>query len=391
MVFAKPIMGSECGITMYLQFYGLRDIPFSLTPDPRFLYFTASHREVMANLHYGIQHGKGLIVATGEVGTGKTTMLRAMLTRLDRSVLTSYIFNPGLAVLEFYQHLAVDYGLGQSSSKAEMLMKLGKLLMMRHSRGLRTVLIIDEAHGLQADLLEEVRLLLNFETYTEKQLQIILVGQPELRNILNSPELRQLKQRISLRCEIKPLRAEEVSAYIRTRMKVAGASRLDFFTPDAVALIYRMSEGIPRLINNICDNALLTGFAMNTKLISTEIVDEVAQSLDLLRPMIEDDPRQVMAASLPPLPIMNQNDDQEWKSEAGLPEQLDQSLVEARPLRRRSYAHQRSRDLLRQEIDTSVSQSDSSQGPTDETSQFALIASQEEKTEADFEDKIKAG
>ena len=124
---------------MYLQFYGLRDIPFSLTPDPRFLYFTASHREVMANLHYGIQHGKGLIVATGEVGTGKTTMLRAMISRLDRSVLTSYIFNPGLEVPELYQHLAADFGFGPHTSKADALQKLGRLLMMRHSRGLRTV------------------------------------------------------------------------------------------------------------------------------------------------------------------------------------------------------------------------------------------------------------
>jgi general secretion pathway protein A len=290
---------------MYLQFYGLRDIPFSLTPDPRFLYFTASHREVMANLSYGIQHGKGLIVATGEVGTGKTTMLRAMLTRLDRSVLSSYLLNPGLTVMELYQHLAADFNLGQPGSKSEMLMKLGRLLMMRHSRGLRTVLIVDEAQGLSRELLEEIRLLLNFETYTEKQLQIVLVGQPELRQLLGQPELRQLKQRISLRCEIKPLRADEVAGYIRTRLKVAGAARLDLFTADAVAMIYRTSEGIPRLVNNICDNALLTGYAANAKTITAGIIAEVAESLDLLEPMIEDDPREVMRASLPPLPVMN--------------------------------------------------------------------------------------
>jgi general secretion pathway protein A len=289
---------------MYLQFYGLREIPFSLTPDPRFLYLTEGHRELMANLHYGIQHGKGLIVTTGEVGTGKTTILRSMLTRLDRSVWTSHIFNPGLTVPELYQHLAVDFGLGPYSSKSETLMKLGRLLMMRHSRGLRTVLIVDEAQGLGRDLLEEVRLLLNFETYTEKQLQIILAGQTELRTILNNPDLRQLKQRISLRCEIKPLKADEISGYIRTRLKVAGASRVDLFTADAVARIYRASEGIPRLINNISDNALLTGFAMNTKQITTEIVAEVVESLDLLQPMIADDPRQVMVDSLPALPII---------------------------------------------------------------------------------------
>jgi general secretion pathway protein A len=259
----------------------------------------------MANLSYGIQHGKGLIVATGEVGTGKTTMLRAMLTRLDRSVLSSYLLNPGLTVMELYQHLAADFNLGQPGSKSEMLMKLGRLLMMRHSRGLRTVLIVDEAQGLSRELLEEIRLLLNFETYTEKQLQIVLVGQPELRQLLGQSELRQLKQRISLRCEIKPLRADEVAGYIRTRLKVAGAARLDLFTADAVAMIYRTSEGIPRLVNNICDNALLTGYAANAKTITAGIIAEVAESLDLLEPMIEDDPREVMRASLPPLPVMN--------------------------------------------------------------------------------------
>jgi general secretion pathway protein A len=303
---------------MYLEFYGLKDIPFSLTPDPRFLYFTASHREVMANLHYGIQQGKGLIVATGEVGTGKTTLLRAMLTRLDRTVLTTYIFNPGLSISEFYQHLAADFGLDQSTSKSEILMQLGRLLLMRHSRGLRTILIVDEAQGLKQDLLEEVRLLLNFETYREKLLQIILVGQPELRGTLNNPSLRQLKQRISLHCDIKPLKPEEVSGYIRARLQTAGAARLDLFMADAVALIYRASEGIPRLINNICDNALLTGFALNAKSVTHAIVAEVALSLDLMQPMIQDDPHQVMTASLPALPIMNQENESDWASEAAI-------------------------------------------------------------------------
>jgi general secretion pathway protein A len=306
---------------MYRQFYGLRDIPFSLTPDPRFLYFTASHREVMANLHYGIQHGKGLIVATGEVGTGKTTMLRAMLARLDRSVLTAYIFNPGLTVAEFYHYLATSFGITQYSSRSDLLMKLGKLLMMRHARGLRSVIIVDEAQGLDNKLLEEIRLLLNFETYTEKQLQIILAGQPELRQILNDPALRQLKQRISLRCEIKPLRADEVSAYIRARLKTAGATRLDLFTPEAVALIYRASEGIPRLINNICDNALLTGFAMSTQQITPEIVAEVVESLDLLKPMIEEDPDQALMGGLPAMPILREGIEENWNS-YGQPERV---------------------------------------------------------------------
>lgn len=352
---------------MYLHFYGLRDIPFSLTPDPRFLYFTASHREVMANLSYGIQHGKGLIVATGEVGTGKTTMLRAMLTRLDRSVLSSYIFNPGLTVPDLYQQMAADFSLGQYTSKSDMLMKLGKLLMMRHSRGLRTVLIVDEAQGLSRELLEEVRLLLNFETYTEKQLQIILVGQPELRQLLNSADLRQLKQRISLRCEIKPLKADDVSGYIRSRLKVAGASRVDLFTADAVAMIFRASEGIPRLVNNICDNALLTGYAMNSRLITPEIIAEVAESLDLLRPMIEDDPREVMESSLPPLPVMSEQAEENW---AGGSQHV--SIAEAPRPRR----HSRRRNGRRQD--------------QSEVAQFKVISSLENDDD-EAEENIKAG
>jgi general secretion pathway protein A len=373
---------------MYLQFYGLREIPFSLTPDPRFLYFTASHREVMANLHYGIQHGKGLIVTSGEVGTGKTTMLRAMLTRLDRSVVCSYIFNPGLKVDELYHHLAADFGLNEYASKSDLLLKLGRFLMMRHSRGLRTVLIVDEAHGLSRELLEEVRLLLNFETYTEKQLQIILVGQPELRRILNSPDLRQLKQRISLRCEIKPLKAEEVSGYIRARLKVAGASRLDLFTPDAVALIYRASEGIPRLINNICDNALLTGFALNAKRITAGIVSDVAESLDLLQPMIQDDPQQVMVKSLPPMPIMRQQAEEDWRTEAG---SGGQNFMEYKPARRRSHDHHRRRVPSGEE--SSQEREGLFQQNQAEPSQFKIVSSQdqEEKNKDDIEDHIKTG
>lgn len=298
---------------MYRDFYGLRDIPFSLTPDPRYLYFTASHREVMANLHYGIQHGKGLIMATGEVGTGKTTMLRAMLARLDRSVLTCYVFNPGMTVSEFYHYIATSFGIPQYASKSDLLMKLGRLLMTRHARGLRSVLIVDEAQGLSNELLEEVRLLLNFETYTEKQLQIILAGQPELRQVLNDPTLRQLKQRISLRCEIKPLRADEVAAYIRARLKTAGASRLDLFTAEAIALIFRASEGIPRLINNICDNALLSGFAIGAKHINHKIVSEVVEELDLLQPSIEADENEAMFGGLPAKPIVKEGVRDDWK------------------------------------------------------------------------------
>jgi general secretion pathway protein A len=280
---------------MYAEFYGLRELPFALTPDPRYIYFTPSHTEVMANLHYGVESGKGLIVVTGEVGTGKTTILRWMMQRLDRTVMVAYIFNPRLSVPEFYQHLAALFDIQNWETKSDLLIELGKVLETRHSRGLRTVLIIDEAHGLSPYVLEEVRLLGNFESDTAKQLQIVLTGQPELRNVLNYPDLRQLKQRVALRCDIKALpNVEETSRYISSRLSVAGAARAaDIFSPGAIDYIFRCSEGIPRNINNLCDNALLNGFAASEPIISRAIIEEVAATFDLLphdrkQPIAED-------------------------------------------------------------------------------------------------------
>src|SRR5437764_2697299 len=270
---------------MYREFYNLKELPFALTPDPRFIYFTPSHTEAMANLHYGIESGKGLIVVTGEVGTGKTTILRWMMNRLDRTVLVAYLFNPRMTVAEFYQYISSPKLLDvpRWESKSELLLKLGEVLDSRHSRGLRTVLIIDEAHGLSPAVLEEIRLLSNFESDSAKQLQIILTGQPELRDVLNQPELRQLKQRIALRCEIRPLPSiEEAARYIASRLLAAGAERTDIFTPLAVDFIFRCSEGIPRQINNLCDNALLAGFAAESVAITRDIVEEVADTFDLL-------------------------------------------------------------------------------------------------------------
>jgi general secretion pathway protein A len=269
---------------MYAEFYGLRELPFALTPDPRYIYFTPSHTEVMANLHYGVESGKGLIVVTGEVGTGKTTILRWMMQRLDRTVMVAYIFNPRLSVPEFYQHLAALFDIQNWETKSDLLIELGKVLETRHSRGLRTVLIIDEAHGLSPYVLEEVRLLGNFESDTAKQLQIVLTGQPELRNVLNYPDLRQLKQRVALRCDIKALpNVEEAARYISSRLSVAGAARAaDIFSPGAIDYIFRCSEGIPRNINNLCDNALLNGFAASEVIISRAIIEEVAATFDLL-------------------------------------------------------------------------------------------------------------
>ena len=268
---------------MYAEFYGLKELPFALTPDPRFIYFTPSHTEVMANLHYGIESGKGLVVVTGEVGTGKTTILRWMMERLDRTVLVAYIFNPRLSVPEFYQHVTTLLDVQKWETKSELLFELGKALESRHSRGLRTVLIVDEAQGLSPHVLEEIRLLSNFESNTAKQLQIVLTGQPELREVLNNPDLRQLKQRIALRCVIKTLpNAEETERFIVSRLLVAGAERTELFSPAAIDYIFRCSDGVPRNINNLCDNALLAGYAAGENVISRAIIEEVAETFDML-------------------------------------------------------------------------------------------------------------
>lgn len=266
---------------MYKRFYGLRDIPFSLAPDPRYLFRTESLREVFANLQYGIENGKGIVVVTGEVGTGKTTILRSMLQSLDRSVLAAYIFNPLLSTPEFFDLLAGEFRMRPQLSKAGMLRLLGNVLLSRHSQGLRTVLVVDEAHLLPHHLLEEIRLLLNFETNREKLLQVILCGQPELHDVLGQPELRQLKQRVSLKCSIKMLTVHETGEYIRWRLRIAGCTNENLFEPDAIQTVYRFSGGIPRIINNICDNALLTGFSDGSQHITAAIVSDVVEVLDI--------------------------------------------------------------------------------------------------------------
>jgi len=269
---------------MYTEFYGFREIPFGLTPDPKFIYKTESYLEVVSNLKYCISHSKGLAVVTGEVGTGKTTTLRSILKQFGPDILSAYLFNPFVTVGEFFELFTegLNLGLPAGASKAEILKALGTCLAKRHSKGLRSVLIIDESHGLPPAVLEEIRLLANFETSSEKLLQIILCGQPELRAILNRPELRQLKQRISLRCSIKPLPLHEVNSYIRFRLKTAGATRVNIFDPTAVQLIALVSAGIPRLINNICDNSLLYGYAAGKSTIPREIVAEVIETLDIV-------------------------------------------------------------------------------------------------------------
>ena len=268
---------------MYKEFFGLDDTPFTLTPDPRFIVFTPSYNEVLASLYYGLENAKGLIVLTGEVGTGKTTALRWILRRLDSSVLAAYVFNPRLSIDEFYHHVTQMLGIKDWTNKSELLNTMGKVLEERHRRGLRTVIIIDEAHELSDYVLEEIRLLLNFESDNAKHLQIVLTGQPELRDKLNQPNLRQLKQRVALRCAMHPFpNVEEVDRYITERLLIAGSDQPNIFTPGAVDFIYQCSEGIPRNINNLCDNAMLAAYSAGQQGIGREIIEDVADNLDML-------------------------------------------------------------------------------------------------------------
>ncbi len=268
---------------MYKDFFGLKEYPFSLTPDPRFIVFAPSYNELLGGLYYGIEMAKGLIVLTGEVGTGKTMALRWLIRRLDSSVLAAYIHNPHLSVEEFYYYLTEMLDIKNSNNKTDLLMQMGELLEGRHRRGLRTLLIVDEAHELPDEVLEEIRLLLNFESDSSKHLQIILTGQPELREKLKQQNLRQLKQRIALRCQMPALpNVDETRRYIRERLATAGCREAEIFSPDAIDLIFQCSQGIPRLINNLCDNALIAAFASNVDSVDREIIEEVADNLELL-------------------------------------------------------------------------------------------------------------
>lgn len=302
---------------MYKEFFGLEDIPFTLTPDPRFIVFTPSYNEVLASLYYGLENAKGLIVLTGEVGTGKTTALRWILRRLDASVLAAYVFNPRLSIDEFYHHVTQLLGIRDWTNKAELLTEMGRVLEARHARGLRTVLIIDEAHELSDYVLEEIRLLMNFESDNAKHLQIVLTGQPELREKLNQPNLRQLKQRVALRCNMHSLpNVDEVERYMTERLLIAGSEQPNIFTPGAIDLIFQCSEGIPRQINNICDNALISAYAAGEQIIGRQLIEEVADNLDLLPPSAANEKTTENALPPPPSRILTAEAREElWKNQ----------------------------------------------------------------------------
>jgi len=269
---------------MYKQFFGLARNPFEVSPDPFFYHPTPRHNEALANLHYGVGRRKGFIVITGEVGTGKTLLVRCLLAELRKNnIAFGYVFNPLLSVTEFFQYIMADLGLPYTArTKTEMLLDLNRFLIQRHARGLITALVVDEAQALRADLLEEIRLLTNLETSQQKLLQIVLMGQPELDAVLDSPGLRQLKQRVSLRCQLLPLDEEQTRSYIRTRLERAGAQpEPPIFSGEALGRVFSYSRGIPRIVNTLCENALVNAFARQQRPVTPEIVDEVASDFRL--------------------------------------------------------------------------------------------------------------
>jgi general secretion pathway protein A len=269
---------------MYQQFYGLRELPFELTPNPRYLFLPRQPREALSTLVYGLSSVKGLTVLIGEAGMGKTTLLHAALqSESCRNVRAISLVNPTLTRSEFLEMLSLQFGLSSRAgqSKTALLTELEAALRARRVRGQLTALIIDEAQSLSDEILEEIRLLANNETPTEKLMALVLAGQPELRDRLNGRQLRQLKQRVTLRCELTPFSQHETAAYIASRIQTAGGDAARLFTREAVMLIHERSRGIARTISVLCDNALLTGFGLGRKPVTYDTVLEVARDFDL--------------------------------------------------------------------------------------------------------------
>lgn len=269
---------------MYNAFFGFRENPFNLSPDPAFLYRSPQHEEALANLIYGVHSRKGFIVLTGEVGTGKTTMLECLRDYLESQYIEfAFLFNSRINTEQFFEMIAYDLDLRCSvKSKTEVLFALNHLLIQQANEGRTTVLIVDEAHNLDWDVLEEIRLLGNLENpRLGKLLQIVLAGQPELDRKLDAPNLRQLKQRIVLRCSLTPFSLAESNEYICSRLKKAGMPDQTVFPDEVLKEIHLRSQGIPRLINAICDNLLLTAFAVETKATTLAMLDEVCKDMRL--------------------------------------------------------------------------------------------------------------
>jgi general secretion pathway protein A len=268
---------------MYHEYYGLVRSPFEMTPDPAFLVLGDTHREGLATLVYAVRSRKGFVLLTGEVGTGKTTLLHSLLSQLDRETAAAFIFNPRLEPLDFFRMLFEEFGIEQPChTKAEYLLALNRFLIERLEKDQPTLLIVDEAQNLSAEMLEEIRLLSNLETPTSKLLQIMLVGQPELADLLAKPELRQLRQRIVLRHALRPFTREEMEHYVEERLRLAGYTGKALFTNKALDELFRVTEGTPRLINIVCDGALLLGFGRDRATLDADAIREVARDLALI-------------------------------------------------------------------------------------------------------------
>ena len=268
---------------MYKEFFGLRANPFNVNPDPRYLFLTRHTEEALACLTYGIQSRKGFVLLTGEVGTGKTTLINKLLEWLSlQQVATAFIFNSRMNVPQFLDYMMADFGIPcDSRSKSQILQRLYNWLLDRYRAGETAVLIVDEAQNLSDEVLEEIRMLTNLETFTEKLLQIVLVGQPELEAKLKQPQLRQLRQRLTLRAKTHPLTLEETKAYVLQRLRIAGSDGRQIFEADALSSIHKYSNGIPRVVNLLCEHCLVSAFVDQKPTIGEAIVDAVARDFDL--------------------------------------------------------------------------------------------------------------
>ena len=294
---------------MYKSYFGFSRSPFDLSPDPFFLFRTAMHNEGFASVYYGVTQKKGFIVLTGEVGTGKTLLIRTLLQILsDANVATAYVFNPRLSRDEFLRYLLDDFGIPARGGKSETLHDLNRFLIERHRKGLTTALIVDEAQELEADLLEEIRLLTNLETSTHKLLQIVLVGQPELDATLDSARLRQLKQRVAVRSRLAPLDFEQTATYIQHRVSRAGCKipGHTLFPPETVSLIAQYSGGIPRLINNLCENSLIYAFTAQTTTVTPDFVRDAAIDLRLVPERTRSDPDPPASTDVDPQHLLSE-------------------------------------------------------------------------------------
>lgn len=320
---------------MYKEFFSLRANPFNVNPDPRFLFLTRHTEEALACLTYGVQSRKGFVLLTGEVGTGKTTLINKLLEWLRlQQVATAFVFNSRMNVPNFLDYMMADFGIPcESRAKSQILLRLYNWLLDRYRAGETAVLIVDEAQNLADEVLEEIRMLTNLETFTEKLLQIVLVGQPEFEQKLKQPHMRQLRQRLTLRAKTYPLSLDETKAYVQQRLRIAGSNGQPIFSPEALVGVHRYSSGIPRVINLICEHCLVSAFVDQQKLVGPAVVEVVARDFDLAG----------NSASTALAQLMPQGDKNRFdlidalKSLSSLADRLGDQEAKAYPSERKSY------------------------------------------------------